>query len=81
MVAGVATPKTGVLVLLTVNLGHRLRSYCSYAEQDAESVAAALASYFADPDHTATPEIDDLKATEQLSVNNDENATSVDIDK
>ena len=36
---------------------HPPKSYCSYVESDARSIAAALADYFANPSHTTLPTI------------------------
>ena len=63
----------GILAAIAIPnfIAYRDKAFCSYAEQDAESVAAALASYFSEPDHTSIPtDISDLVRTEQLSTNN-----------
>jgi prepilin-type N-terminal cleavage/methylation domain-containing protein len=62
----------GILAAIAIPnfIAYRDKAFCSYAEQDAQSVSAAMASYFSEPDHTQTPTVDDLIATEQLSVNN-----------
>jgi prepilin-type N-terminal cleavage/methylation domain-containing protein len=64
----------GILAAIAIPnfIAYRDKAFCSYAEQDAESAAAALASYFADPNHTKIPNTQELMDTEQLSVNNDE---------
>ena len=63
----------GILAAIAIPnfIAYRDKAFCSYAEQDAESAAAALASYFANPNHTTIPSTQDLMDTEQLSVNND----------
>ena len=62
----------GILAAIAIPnfIAYRDKAFCSYAEQDAESVAAAMASYFSEPLHTTKPEVADLIATEQLSTNN-----------
>jgi prepilin-type N-terminal cleavage/methylation domain-containing protein len=69
----------GILAAIAIPnfIAYRDKAFCSYAEQDAQSVSAALASYFSEPDHTQTPEVGELIATEQLSVNN--STGSIDI--
>ncbi len=46
-----------VIVFTVIVLPHfwpnyHTKSYCSYAESDANNIAAAIADYFADPKHT-----------------------------
>jgi len=69
----------GILAAIAIPnfIAYRDKAFCSYAEQDAESVAAALASYFSEPDHTSIPDVADLKRTEQLSTNNDEGQITI----
>ena len=69
----------GILAAIAIPnfIAYRDKAFCSYAEQDAQSVSAALASYFSEPDHTITPDVADLIATEQLSTNN----SSIDIEE
>ena len=70
----------GILAAIAIPnfIAYRDKAFCSYAEQDSESVAAALASYFSEPDHTTIPDVADLKNSEQLSTNNNENSISID---
>ena len=35
--------------------GHRNEIYCTMAEADAQNIAAVIADYFANPDHTTLP--------------------------
>ena len=65
----------GILAAIAIPnfIAYRDKAFCSYAEQDAESVGAALASYFANPNHTSFPNTQQLMDTEQLSVNNSQN--------
>ena len=62
----------GILAAIAIPnfIAYRDKAFCSYAEQDSESVAAAMASYFSEPNHTTTPDLVDLIQTEQLSTNN-----------
>ena len=48
----------GILAAIAIPnfIAYRDKAFCSYAEQDAQSVMAALASYFSEPDHTTTPD-------------------------
>ena len=47
----------GILAAIAIPnfIEYRNKSYCSRAESDANSIAAALADYFAIPSHTALP--------------------------
>ena len=47
----------GILAAIAIPnfIAYRDKAFCSYAEQDAQSTMAALASYFSEPDHTTTP--------------------------
>ena len=71
----------GILAAIAIPnfIAYRDKAFCSYGEQDAQSVSAALASYFSEPDHTQTPNVDQLILTEQLSTNNA--PASIDIDE
>ena len=62
----------GILAAIAIPnfIAYRDKAFCSYGEQDAQSVSAVLASYFSEPDHTTTPSVAELIATEQLSTNN-----------
>ena len=51
-------------------IAYRNKSFCPPAEEDAQAVKAALASYFSDTTRTALPTIAQLKSLEQLSTNN-----------
>ena len=67
----------GILAAIAIPnfIAYRDKAFCSYAEQDAGSTSAALASYFSEPDHTTTPTLQELIDTEQLRTNN----TSINI--
>jgi prepilin-type N-terminal cleavage/methylation domain-containing protein len=69
----------GILAAIAIPnfIAYRDKAFCSYAEQDAQSVMAALASYFSEPNHTQTPDLADLISLEQLSTNN----SSIDIEE
>ena len=47
----------GILAAIAIPnfIAYRNKSFCSAAESDANSIAAAIADYFAIPSHTATP--------------------------
>lgn len=62
----------GILAAIAIPnfIAYRDKAFCSYAEQDSQSVMAALASYFSEPDHTQTPSVAELQTLEQLSTNN-----------
>lgn len=67
----------GVLAAIAIPnfISYRDKSYCSYAENDAKSVLAALSSYFSEPGRTSMPSIADLTATEGLTLNTNNSAT------
>jgi prepilin-type N-terminal cleavage/methylation domain-containing protein len=62
----------GILAAIAIPnfIAYRDKAYCSRAEQDAQSVLAAMSSYFTDPEHQDTPSIADLQALESLTLNN-----------
>ena len=62
----------GILAAIAIPnfIAYRDKAFCSRAEQDAQSVLAALSSYFSEPDHTTIPTIGDLETTEGLTLNN-----------
>ena len=62
----------GILAAIAIPnfISYRDKAFCSYAEQDASSVAAAIASYFSDPDHTTIPTLANLTASQDVSTNN-----------
>ena len=62
----------GILAAIAIPnfIAYRDKSFCSYAEEDAQAVKAALASYFSEPTRTALPTIAQLESLEQLSTNN-----------
>jgi len=61
----------GILAAIAIPnfISYRNKSYCAGAENDANTVAAALANYFAIPSHTTMPTMANLK-TEKLTNNN-----------
>ena len=67
----------GILAAIAIPnfISYRNKAYCSKAETDAQNVIAALASYFADPDHADIPPIGELKSFEELVLNNNSEAT------
>jgi prepilin-type N-terminal cleavage/methylation domain-containing protein len=62
----------GILAAIAIPnfISYRNKAYCSKAETDAQNVLAALASYYADPDHAAIPTISQLMSIEALILNN-----------
>ena len=62
----------GILAAIAIPnfIAYRDKSFCSYAEQDAGSVAAGIASYFAVPAHTTLPTLANLTTGENVSTNN-----------
>ncbi|MGB5616591.1 MAG: prepilin-type N-terminal cleavage/methylation domain-containing protein [Desulfobacterales bacterium] len=70
----------GILAAIAIPnfIAYRDKAFCSYGEQDAQSVAAAMASYFSEPDHTTTPTVQDLIDSEQLSTNNSSSSITID---
>jgi prepilin-type N-terminal cleavage/methylation domain-containing protein len=67
----------GILAAIAIPnfLRYRDKAYCAKSETDAQNVVAALASYFADPDHTAIPSLADLTGLEELILNNPNNTS------
>ena len=67
----------GILAAIAIPnfLNYRNKSYCARAETDAQNVVAALSAYFSAPDHDSIPTINELKASEELVLNNN-NETS-----
>ena len=60
----------GILAAIAIPnfIAYRNKSYCSRAESDANTIAGAIANYFAMPSHTKVPNFTDLTCT--LSGNN-----------
>ena len=52
----------GILAAIAIPnfIAYRNKSFCSRAESDANGIAAAIADYFAIPDHTEAPALADL---------------------
>ena len=61
----------GILAAIAIPnfIAYRDKAYCSRAEGDAQNVLAALASYFSEPGNTTLPSVADLRATEDLTLN------------
>uniref|UniRef100_UPI004055A6A7 prepilin-type N-terminal cleavage/methylation domain-containing protein n=1 Tax=Candidatus Electronema sp. TaxID=2698783 RepID=UPI004055A6A7 len=61
----------GILAAIAIPnfIAYRDKAFCSAAEQDAKSIAATLADYFAIPNHTALPVVSTspLSATQLLA--------------
>ena len=54
----------GILAAIAIPnfIAYRNKAYCSQAEEDAKSVASAIADYYSEPDHTAMLDNDDVRA-------------------
>jgi prepilin-type N-terminal cleavage/methylation domain-containing protein len=63
----------GILAAIAIPnfISYRNKAFCSRAETDARDVVSALASYFAEPQHTTTPTMAQLRATSYLTLNGD----------
>mgnify|MGYP005860538309 CR=1 FL=1 len=61
----------GILAAIAIPnfIAYRDKAYCSKAETDAQTVVAAISSYFSDPQHTMIPTSGDLKTLENLMLN------------
>jgi Tfp pilus assembly protein PilE len=51
------------------------RSPCMIVENDANAISAAIADYFSDPNHTATPTFDQLKNWKSVTLSGKNTAT------
>ena len=71
----------GILAAIAIPnfIAYRDKAYCGYAEGDAQNTLAALSSYFSEPNRTDLPSVAELVTAEELSLNNNENANSVNI--
>ena len=58
-------------------ISYRNKAYCSEAETDANSVAAAIADYFGMANRTSLPSVDDLSLTllNEVEIEGDTNGT------
>jgi prepilin-type N-terminal cleavage/methylation domain-containing protein len=64
----------GILAAIAIPnfITYRDKAYCSKAEQDAQSVLAAISSYFSEAAHLNVPAKTNLNAYEPLVLNNDQ---------
>jgi len=71
----------GILAAIAIPnfIAYRDKAYCGYAEGDAQNTLAALSSYFSEPTRTQLPLVSELVTAEELSLNNNQNATSVNL--
>ena len=62
----------GILAAIAIPnfITYRDKAYCSKTEQDAQSVLAAIASYFSESDHINVPDTTNLNNYESLQLNN-----------
>jgi len=67
----------GILAAIAIPnfIAYRDKAYCAKAETDAQNVIAALSSYFSEPGHTTCPTVAQLKSTEDLVLNDNNQAT------
>ena len=59
----------GILAAIAIPnfIAYRNKAYCSQAESDAKSVAAAIADYYSEPDHTGMVTSGDLSGLGDIS--------------
>ena len=72
----------GILAAIAIPnfISYRDKAYCSKAETDAQSVLAALASYFSEPDNTSIDGgVPTLQAQEELVLNGQNAATLIEV--
>jgi len=62
----------GVLAVVAISnyVSYQDKTYCYKAEEDAQNILAALSAYFSDPTHKEIPTIDELKKSQELLLNN-----------
>jgi prepilin-type N-terminal cleavage/methylation domain-containing protein len=62
----------GILAVIAITnyISYRDKAYCYKAEDDAQKILAALSAYFSDPEHKLIPTIDELKNSQNLLLNN-----------
>ena len=61
----------GILAAIAIPnfIAYRNKAFCAKAETDAQSILAALSSYFSEPNRTTVPSIAELVSTEELVIN------------
>jgi type IV pilus assembly protein PilA len=72
----------GILAAIAIPnfISYRDKAYCSKAETDGQSVLAALASYFSEPDNTSIGGgVPTLTSQEELVLNGDNEGTLVEV--
>ena len=71
----------GILAAIAIPnfIAYRDKAFCSRAEADGQNVLAALASYFSEPNHTSMPFVSELMTAEQLTLNQGNFATLLDV--
>jgi type II secretory pathway pseudopilin PulG len=67
----------GILAAIAIPnfISYRNKAYCSYAENDANHILAAVSSYFSEPGRTMLPTVAELMASENLAIRNTVNPT------
>ncbi len=65
----------GILAAIAIPnfIAYRNKSFCSQAESDAKNMLASVADYFAEPEHTSLPDLDDLSGFEFSGMDTDRN--------
>ena len=68
----------GILAAVAIPnfIAYRNKAFCSAAESDAQNALSALASYFADADHTSWPSVEELAVAEDITFNNGQDAVT-----
>ena len=64
-----------VAIKIPSYISYREKSFCTQAESDANTVASAIADYFSDPSHTATPTFNQLKNWTSVTLSRKNTAT------
>jgi type IV pilus assembly protein PilA len=67
----------GILAAIAIPnfIAYRNKSFCTQAESDANSVAAAISDYFAIPNHVNTPALGDLNQGAGMTLSGTNSAT------
>jgi prepilin-type N-terminal cleavage/methylation domain-containing protein len=62
----------GILAAIAIPnfISYRNKAYCSYAENDANHILAAVSSYFSEPHRTTLPSVAELYQYEALAIRN-----------
>jgi prepilin-type N-terminal cleavage/methylation domain-containing protein len=72
----------GILAAIAIPnfIQYRNKAFCARAETDANTVEAAISSYFSEPNNTSISSIDSLRNSDELgSLNDDNDATLTEV--